>query len=475
MSQAGQPRVSIVMPVYNGARFLPAAVRSALAQTYANIEIILVNDGSTDGGRTHALCAGYAEAHPDKVVYIRQENTGVAGALNAGIAAMTGDFFSWLSHDDGYLRRKVERQVEFHRVLGDPDAVVFSDFNLIGESGELIQEVKLARDKPRVTGLWPVLFECINGCTLLIPADVIRAAGPFDVRYRYVQDYRLWWSMIRDHGFHHMPETLVNQRVHSAQETHKPGAIEEGEAFWRDAVSDCTPVERAQASGSSLRFYEDIGLQLASGRFPKALAAARAATAGCVAGTLVTVVLVDDGSDDALARSLKSVSAQTHPAWELIIAASPGRSDEVRRLAVDDARVSVEPLETPGLLEAVRLAVEQGGGEYVAPLGAGDVFEPRKLEIQLAQTMRSGRWISHTSQRAGEADHETSAVSGDVRPAQVSESVVNPSTLLIHRAAVEHGAFEGEAGETGLIPSLRRFVRSRPILGLGQVLTRTAA
>ncbi|MDD4547058.1 MAG: glycosyltransferase family A protein, partial [Oscillospiraceae bacterium] len=92
------PLVSIVIPVYNGSNYLAEAVDSALAQTYKNIEIVVVNDGSNDEGATEKVAKSYG----DKIRYFSKENGGVSSALNLGIENMKGDYFSWLSHDDLY-------------------------------------------------------------------------------------------------------------------------------------------------------------------------------------------------------------------------------------------------------------------------------------------------------------------------------------------------------------------------------------
>ena len=90
------PLVSIVIPVYNGSNYLGQAINSALAQTYKNIEILVINDGSTDDGVTERI----AKAYGSQIRYYVKENGGVATALNFGIQKMRGEYFSWLSHDD---------------------------------------------------------------------------------------------------------------------------------------------------------------------------------------------------------------------------------------------------------------------------------------------------------------------------------------------------------------------------------------
>ena len=93
------PLVSIVIPVYNGSDYLAEAIDSALAQTYGNIEIIVINDGSSDNGKTREVAGKYG----DRIRYFEKENGGVPTALNLGIKEMKGDYFSWLSHDDVYF------------------------------------------------------------------------------------------------------------------------------------------------------------------------------------------------------------------------------------------------------------------------------------------------------------------------------------------------------------------------------------
>ena len=96
------PLVSIIIPVYNGEKYMREAIDSALNQTYKNIEVIVVNDGSKDNTDEIALSYG------DKIRYFKKENGGVSTALNLGIKEMKGEYFCWLSHDDVYEYNKVD-------------------------------------------------------------------------------------------------------------------------------------------------------------------------------------------------------------------------------------------------------------------------------------------------------------------------------------------------------------------------------
>ena len=108
----GNPLVSVVIPVYNGARFLRAALESVCAQTYRPIQVIVVDDGSIDD--SGAIAQSFAEVH-----YIRQENQGVAAARNVGLEAARGEFFAFLDQDDLWTPDKLKLQVD--HLLNNPE------------------------------------------------------------------------------------------------------------------------------------------------------------------------------------------------------------------------------------------------------------------------------------------------------------------------------------------------------------------
>ena len=101
-------KVSIVIPSYNAARYVKEAVDSALAQTYKNVEVIVVDDGSTDG--TKKILAPYSESK--KIRYIYEENKGLAGARNTGIKNSSGEYVAFLDADDLFCREKLRNKRE---------------------------------------------------------------------------------------------------------------------------------------------------------------------------------------------------------------------------------------------------------------------------------------------------------------------------------------------------------------------------
>jgi Glycosyltransferases involved in cell wall biogenesis len=208
------PLVSIVIPVYNGSDYLKEAIDSALAQTYLNVEIIVVNDGSNDNGVTREIALSYGQ----KIRYFEKPNGGVASALNLGIQNMKGEYFSWLSHDDLYYPNKIEEQVRFIESIG-VDIIVYSDFDLINEKGLVFSVSNLPPIDPYQFRFWLTLESRLHGCTLLIPKHAFLTLGRFDENLLTAQDYDLWFKFSSSYRFIHLAKVLISSRQHSNQGT----------------------------------------------------------------------------------------------------------------------------------------------------------------------------------------------------------------------------------------------------------------
>ena len=208
--------VSIVIPVYNGSNYLGQAIDSALAQTYENIEVIVVNDGSKDDGLTEKVALSYG----DKIRYFYKENGGISSALNYGISHMEGEYFSWLSHDDLYVPNKIEKQIEKIETKND---IILCSGSLIDENGKMLIHHTKTLDKT-LTGR--ELFEeflhryALNGLGFLIPKHAFEKVGGFDESLRYLQDLDMWMRLMwYDYRFKCHSDLLVVTRVHRNQLT----------------------------------------------------------------------------------------------------------------------------------------------------------------------------------------------------------------------------------------------------------------
>lgn len=240
------PRVSIVIPVFNGADYLREALDSALAQTYRNIEVLVVNDGSSDGGATEQIARSYG----DRIRYFVKPNGGVASALNRSIEEMTGEYFSWLSHDDLYTPDKVEREV---LSLSGPErdrTIVYSDYAVFSTDPTAVAPVRMPGVPPERFRYWITIENSLHGCTLLIPKSAFDECGRFDETLRTTQDYDLWFRMARRYRFVHVPEILVKARSHPDQGSLRMAgtALAECNALLSGFVESLTQSELAQAT-----------------------------------------------------------------------------------------------------------------------------------------------------------------------------------------------------------------------------------
>jgi len=206
--------ISIIIPVYNGSDFLRDAIDSAIAQTYSQSEIIVVNDGSTDDGATEEIAKSYGT----RIRYFAKENGHVASALNYGISKMEGEYFSWLSHDDMYYPDKIALQVRALELLGD-QTVVYSDYETLDVDTGVRIEHRLPATKPEQFRWSITVASRIHGCTLLIPRVCFNKCGVFDTTLRTTQDYDMWFRIAEYFQFVHVPGVVVAARIHSGQGT----------------------------------------------------------------------------------------------------------------------------------------------------------------------------------------------------------------------------------------------------------------
>lgn len=214
--EKANPLVSIIIPVYNGGNYLKDAIESALSQSYKNIEVIVVNDGSNDGGVVEKIALSYG----DKIRYLKKENGGVASALNTGIKSMNGEYFSWLSHDDIYYPNKIEASIAALIHDGDMYKPVYSkcDF-VVMEDGKDAPVYDLSPYPVDLiyNGLFAVMQNLINGCTVLLHKNYFKVIGLFNEELQTTQDYDMWFRVFRGKRVIYIDDALVMSRLHAEQ------------------------------------------------------------------------------------------------------------------------------------------------------------------------------------------------------------------------------------------------------------------
>jgi glycosyltransferase involved in cell wall biosynthesis len=332
-----EPLVSIVIPVYNGANYLSLGIRSALAQTYRNIEIIVVNDGSDDNGATARIARSYGH----RIRYFEKRNGGVASALNLAIREARGQFISWLSHDDLYTCDKLERQIAHLSEQPEPNhCVIYGDYAVFSNNGSSdTTEVALSHTEPANFRYFITAQNVLHGCTLLLPKSAFDKHGMFDESLRTTQDYDFWFRIAEDFEFLHLPGVVVKSRLHKEQGTRKlrDVALAEANNLLSRFVENLT--DEQIRNGSSLHPY--LGYHaIADTLYARGFEAA-GHRATQLAGEKLRVLARDDAATEELNRALAGCLAgrmasgepKDEPAreakYELEIARLQRRLDEV--------------------------------------------------------------------------------------------------------------------------------------------------
>jgi glycosyltransferase involved in cell wall biosynthesis len=181
--------VSVIIPAYNQSRYLGQAIRSVLAQTYVSLEIIVVDDGSTDD--TREVAASFTDA---RVRYVHQANRGLSAARNTGIRHARGELLTFLDSDDLFLETKLETLVgalEKNPALG----FVAGGAILIDERGELVGEIFEERIPANLTDL--LLGNPLHVGSVLLRREWQERAGFFDETLRSYEDWDMWLRLAR--------------------------------------------------------------------------------------------------------------------------------------------------------------------------------------------------------------------------------------------------------------------------------------
>jgi glycosyltransferase involved in cell wall biosynthesis len=208
-----KPEVSVVIPAYNGERFISHAIDSVLAQTYRDFEITVVNDGSRD--RTSSVVQRYLNLN--NVRYLEQRNRGVAAARNTGIRASSGRFIAFLDHDDTWYPDKLEKQMAF--ASNHPEAaLIHGNITLIDGDGNRINPVvPYATDASGNCFVELFLGNRIAVPTVLVSRKCLDTVGYLDESIQYADDYHLWMRIARKYVVGHVDQPLANYRKHRMQ------------------------------------------------------------------------------------------------------------------------------------------------------------------------------------------------------------------------------------------------------------------
>lgn len=198
--------ISIITPAYNAEKFIGDAIESALSQTYANWEMIIVDDCSKD--KTVELVQSYQQKD-DRIKLIQlKENSGSAVARNTAMDHSTGAYYAFLDSDDQWFPKKLEKQLQF--MLEKDIAFSFTKYVRIREDGA---ETNAITNAPESVGYDDLMKHCVIGClTVMLDKDKIGNERMVNIRTR--QDYAFWLTLTqKGHLAYGLPEVLAKYRI----------------------------------------------------------------------------------------------------------------------------------------------------------------------------------------------------------------------------------------------------------------------
>lgn len=255
------PLITIIIPVYNGENFLSKAIDSAIGQTYKDIEVLVIDDGSKD--KTKEIVQKFSDK---RIKYIYKNNGGVASALNLGINNAKGEYISWLSHDDYYLPDKLEKQVTILNGLDPKDrskTIIYSAFQEMNEDNIIYDKFEPHKKAPieKLTNpYYPNLLGYVNGCTTLIPTNSLKEIGLFDENLFYTQDSDMWFRLFPKNKVYYQADITLVSRKHKEQGTNKqdPRKTKEDDDLYKNMINGISADQMIALEGSELGLLKTV-------------------------------------------------------------------------------------------------------------------------------------------------------------------------------------------------------------------------
>lgn len=212
--------VSVIIPTFNSAQYLLQAINSALSQSYAKVEIVVVNDGSTDN--TKEVITPYQ----DKILYFYKENGGPGSARNYGIERSNGEYIAFLDADDYWLPEKLKFQISYFKKHRNY-ALIHSNTLILEEDKELYP--RYIHKQPLTGNIYKQLFlhNCINNLTVILKRECFDKVGGFDEDKTLIglEDYDLWLRIAMQYEIGYVDEIVSVYRIHQKNITSESKAI----------------------------------------------------------------------------------------------------------------------------------------------------------------------------------------------------------------------------------------------------------
>lgn len=424
-----KPAVSVIIPAYNGARYIAQAIESALSQTFTDLEIIVVDDGSIDD--THQVLQPYF----DRIRYIYQDNQGVAAARNRGIQEAKGEFIALLDQDDFFLPEKIAAQITLfrqHPSLG----IVHTGWHIVNQQGETISDIKPWQTFPKLDLATWIVYGPVLPSAMMFARQWLEMAGGFNSDFDSVDDSDLvirlaelgceaaWLPQItvcyRQHDKNVSIQKAVKQanlfielkqrffskpdlpppirelkksafyealtwmawqlyysgypvqavEYYQKSLEYTPYSAEKTVIDWFDRLSAISQTYGIKSNFQSLRNLPEWQKLMVS-ILPKKTAR-------------VSVIIPAYDCEKYIVRAVESAIYQTYKDWEIIVV-DDGSTDSTSKI-LESYRDLIHYVyqENQGAAKARNKACELAKGEFLAFLDGDDFFLPEKLEKQIA-------------------------------------------------------------------------------------------
>ncbi|MDB5002613.1 MAG: glycosyltransferase [Mucilaginibacter sp.] len=207
------PNITVLMPAYNAEKYIREAIESVLLQTYTDFELLIVNDGSTDG--TVAIINSFKD---DRIVLINQSNKGVANALNTGLKYARAPYIARFDADDVCYPYRLEKQIRF--LHDNPEYILIgSEAKYIIENGDFLFDFHcIAYSHEQIMD--KLYFYCpfVHPTVMYKKENVINAGG-YPTHAHNFEDYLLWTNLVNEGHFCNLTEPLIKYRLNSSSVT----------------------------------------------------------------------------------------------------------------------------------------------------------------------------------------------------------------------------------------------------------------
>ncbi|HIH96832.1 MAG TPA: glycosyltransferase [Thermoplasmata archaeon] len=345
------PKISVVMSVHNGEKYLKEAIESVLRQTYQDFEFIIVEDASND--KTDKILKSFDD--PRIKIIRNQENLGLTKSLNKGIKAAKGKYIARMDADDISIPHRFEMQVEFLEKNTDY-AVVGSSYYQVNENGKVISIVGvLTTDSDIRNGLKRQNW--FGHGSVMMRKDAVLKVEGYDERFRYAQDYDLWLRIA---------------------ENYKMANLEEPFYCWRSTQSSISKEKESEQ-----RHYANLAISEAAKR--QTVKTVEEKMGVSLTDPVVSVIVPTYNRPGMLTDVLKSIFNQTYQDFEIIVVndAGAGVENVIESFNQNDNITYVKHSKNRGLAAARNTGIKIAKGKYIALLDDDDIFYPNHLETAI--------------------------------------------------------------------------------------------